>query len=148
MENIPKKIYLQINRGEKSNDFNKLTKVRCCEDRINDTDIEYILQIESEDELFKILRATCNVNSVLISDVKGERKFEYLMMARREYCYLACELTQKTMLRPNGKSLAQIGAEINKDHATVLYHKRKIITWLNIPAYNLKEKLELIKKAL
>lgn len=44
MKNIPKKIYLQI--GEDNgiiDDFNKLSEVTWCEDKINDNDLEYIL---------------------------------------------------------------------------------------------------------
>lgn len=44
MKNIPKKIYLQV--GDNSgNDFGKLHGVSWCEDRINDSDIEYELSL-------------------------------------------------------------------------------------------------------
>lgn len=44
MKNIPKKIYLQIDEdGETPEDFKELSDVTWCEDRINDSDLEYIL---------------------------------------------------------------------------------------------------------
>ena len=93
-----------------------------------------------EEELAKILRVICDINNVEIEDVKGEDRDEDLITARREYCYSAYKLTTK--------SLKKIGEVINKGHATVLYHKRKIEGWLNIPGYNLKEKLETIERKL
>ena len=92
---------------------------------------------EYEEILSKILRIICDINEVDINDAKGIDRDTDLITARREYCYFACRLTKK--------SLSKIGAEINKDHATVLHHKKKIEGWLDIPAYNLKEKLEIIE---
>lgn len=92
---------------------------------------------EYEEILSKILRVICDINNVSINKVKGISRDPDLVTARREYCYFACQLTKK--------SLGNIGAEINKDHANVLYHKGVILGWLDIPAYNLKEKLELIE---
>lgn len=44
MKNIPKKFYLQIEEdGETPEDFKELSDVTWCEDRINDSDLEYIL---------------------------------------------------------------------------------------------------------
>lgn len=50
MKNIPKIIYLQIGDDCESDDFNELrclpgeqNEITWCEDRINDTDIKYIL---------------------------------------------------------------------------------------------------------
>ena len=48
------------------------------------------------------------------------------MTARREYCYLAWKLTNQTKRNLYGNSLFVIGAEIGKDHATVLHHKKTI----------------------
>jgi chromosomal replication initiation ATPase DnaA len=99
-------------------------------------------------ELNAILKAVCYINQVDIFDVKGKRRFRELVTARREYSYLACKLTQLSVINFYSNSLATIGAEINIDHATVLYHKKKIKEWLNIPGYNLKEKFELIENQL
>jgi hypothetical protein len=45
MKNIPQKIYLQVDpENEHPEDFNKLHEVTWCEDKINDTDIEYHLK--------------------------------------------------------------------------------------------------------
>jgi len=100
-------------------------------------DWDYGSEPEYEETLSKILRVICDINNVDICRVKGKSRDIDLITARREYCYFACQLTKK--------SLKKIGSEINKDHATVLHHKRIILNWLNIPAYNLKEKLELIE---
>ena len=91
-------------------------------------------------ELTKILRAVCEVNEVDIYDVKGKRRFQNLITAKREYGYLARKLTNK--------SLAEIGKEIDRDHANVLYHNRKIRGWLGIKGYYMNEKLELIRERL
>jgi len=99
-------------------------------------------------KLFTILNAVCEANNVNIYDVKDKRRFRELITARREYCYLACKLTQLTERNPFGNSLAKIGAEINIDHATVMYHKRIITNWLGIPGYGLREKFKLIEKQL
>ena len=96
--------------------------------------------------LDSILRAVCYVNQVDIFDVKGKRRFRELVTARREYSYLACKLTQLSERNPYHNSLATIGAEINKDHATVLHHCRIIENWLKISSYRLQEKFEFIEK--
>ena len=86
-------------------------------------------------DLDSILRTVCYVNGVDISSVKGKRRYKWLVTARREYCYLACKLTQLSERNPYHNSLATIGAEINKDHATVLHHCRIIEGWLDIEGY-------------
>ena len=95
---------------------------------------------ENEFELARILRVVCEINEVEIAAVKGKRRFQDLVTAKREYGYLARKLTNKT--------LAEIGAEINRDHADVLYHNRKIKNWLGIKGYYLREKLEMIEAKL
>lgn len=59
MKNIPNKIYLQVGEDTtKEDDFNDL-EVSWCDDKIHDTDIEYVLyerlrkQIEARDEYIK-----------------------------------------------------------------------------------------------
>jgi len=43
MKNTPKRIYLQVDpKNEKPEDFNELTEVTWCQDKIFDTDICYI----------------------------------------------------------------------------------------------------------
>ena len=91
----------------------------------------------NEFELARILRVVCEVNEVEIAAVKGRRRFDNLITAKREYGYLARKLTNK--------SLAEIGKEINRDHANVLHHNKKVINWLGIKGYYLKEKLEMIE---
>ena len=98
--------------------------------------------------LNSILRTVCDVNRVDISAVKGKRRYQWLVTARREYCYLACKLTQLSERNPYHNSLTTIGAEINRDHASVLHHKNKINGWLEISSYRLKEKFELIENQL
>jgi hypothetical protein len=47
MKNLPKKIYLQVdpeNECDENTDFNSLAGVSWCEERINDSDIEYVLK--------------------------------------------------------------------------------------------------------
>jgi len=99
-------------------------------------------------ELNTILKAVCHINNVNIYDVKGKQRFRELVSARREYCYLACKLTQLTERNPQGNSLVKIGNEINVSYSNVLYHNKKILFWLKIPSYGLKEKLEQIEKQL
>jgi len=100
----------------------------------------WLKEQESQEELVKILRVICEINDVDIVDVKGKSRNKELVTARREYCYFTCNVSKKSM--------EKIGAKINKDHATVLHHKNKMEGWLNIPGYNLKEKLELIENQL
>jgi len=99
-------------------------------------------------DLDSILRAVCYVDGVDISAVKGKRRFRELVTARREYTYLACKLTQLSERNPYSNSLATIGAEINRDHASVLHHKNKVNGWLEISSYRLQEKFELIENQL
>ena len=99
-------------------------------------------------KLSVILNAVCEVNEVAAFDVKGKRRFNELMTARREYCYLAWKLTKLTERNPYGNSLSVIGAEIGKSHANVLHHKDKVIDWLEIQSYGLVEKLEMIEAKL
>ena len=103
---------------------------------------------KGESELARILRVVCEVNEVEIAAVKGKRRFQNLITSRREYCYLACVLTQFSVKNPHGNSLAVIGAEIGKSHATVLHHKDKVLGWLKIHSYGLVEKLEMIEDKL
>jgi len=42
MKNTPKKIYLQVE--DVPDDFNDLSEVTWCQDRINKNDIEYVLK--------------------------------------------------------------------------------------------------------
>ena len=99
-------------------------------------------------ELDAILKAVCYINQVSVFDVKGKRRFRELVTARREYSYLACKLTQLSERNPYSNSLITIGAEINRNHATVLHHYNKIESWLGIKSYNLKEKFEMIENQL
>ena len=49
MKNLPKKIYLQVDLdNENPEDFNELLCVTWCDERINDSDIEY----ELSDKIF------------------------------------------------------------------------------------------------
>ena len=102
----------------------------------------------NESELARILRVVCEVNEVEIAAVKGKRRFQNLITSRREYCYLACVLTQFSVKNPHGNSLSVIGAEIGKDHSTVLHHKKKVANWLQISSYGLQEKFEMIEDRL
>ena len=95
---------------------------------------------KDESELARILRVVCYVNEVDIAAVKGKQRHQELVTAKREYGYLARKLTKH--------SLAEIGAEINRDHANVLHHNRKVNNWLKISGYCLQEKLEMIEDRL
>ena len=95
---------------------------------------------KGESELARILRIVCEVNEVEIAAVKGKRRLQELVTAKREYGYLARKLTKH--------SLAEIGKEINRDHANVLYHNRKVTNWIGIKGYYLREKLEMIEAKL
>lgn len=90
--------------------------------------------------LAQILKYICEVDEVGVFDVKGKRRFTKLITARREFCYIARRITNK--------SLAEIGGEINRDHATALHHVRKSENWLKIPGYKLAEKLDEIEERL
>ena len=102
----------------------------------------------NESELARILRVVCEVNEVEIAAVKGKRRFQNLITSRREYCYLACKLTQFSVKNPHGNSLSVIGSEIGKSHASVLHHNKKVNNWLKITGYCLQEKLEMIEAKL
>jgi len=99
-------------------------------------------------KLSTILNAVCEVNNVCVFDVKSDDKLDELVTSRREYCYLACKLTQLTKRNRHGNSLERIGSEINKSGGLVLYHEHKILQWLEIPGYKLKEKFEMIENQL
>ncbi len=91
-------------------------------------------------ELSAILAAVCEVNEVNVFNVKGKRRFRNLVTARREYCYLACKLTQLTERNPLGKSLSVIGSEVNISYCDVLYHKKIVLNWFKIKGYKMEEK--------
>ena len=56
MKNIPRKIYLQIDpENEKPKDFKDLVEVTWCQDKINDTDIEYELAKKNDFVLIEVL---------------------------------------------------------------------------------------------
>ena len=88
----------------------------------------------------QILIATSKYYNVLINNVRGKSRNGELVKTRKVYCYLACMLT--------GESLAKIGWEICKDHATVLHHKKEMTNWMNISAYNLQREVDAIKEGL
>lgn len=55
MKNIPNKIYLQINpEREDITDFKELREVTWCKDRINENDLEYILNKKTGNETRRI----------------------------------------------------------------------------------------------
>ena len=91
-------------------------------------------------ELHEVLTAICKENNINIADVKGKCRIKDLVETRKEYCYMAKDLTHK--------SFRIIGEEINRDHATVLHHYNEVKFWLKIPGYHLKEKLERIEEEL
>jgi hypothetical protein len=66
MKNIPQKIYLQIGEDvsvkENDSDFNDLAGVSWCADKINNTDIEYILK--SEETFTKEQMIQCYIDAV------------------------------------------------------------------------------------
>lgn len=94
-------------------------------------------------KLSNILRVVCEFNEVTIPDVKNKiSKKQEVIIAVREYCYLAWKLTNPYI------SLAKIGEEINRSHSMVIHHKNKILDWNDIKSYNLAEKFELIENNL
>lgn len=66
MKNIPQKIYLQIGEDvsikENDSDFNDLAGVSWCADKINKTDIEYVLK--SEETFTKEQMIQCYIDAV------------------------------------------------------------------------------------
>jgi hypothetical protein len=66
MKNIPQKIYLQIGEDvstkENDSDFNNLAGVSWCADKINNTDIEYVLK--SEETFTKEQMIQCYIDAV------------------------------------------------------------------------------------
>jgi hypothetical protein len=66
MKNIPQKIYLQIGEDvsikENDSDFNDLVGVSWCVDKINKTDIEYILK--SKETFTKEQMIKCYIDAV------------------------------------------------------------------------------------
>ena len=98
------------------------------------------LSKDRDSVLLDILNAVCKVNEVDIDNIKSKSRNGELITSKREYCYLAKTLTNKT--------LKAIGKEINRDHSSVFHHYKKILQWIDIPSYRLKEKFELIEKQL
>ena len=88
-------------------------------------------------KLTPLLKAVCNVNEVSISDVKSKSRKRILVDCRREYCFLANELTSETQ--------EVISTEINLTTAMVVYHRGQMKNLLNLPGINYRPKLELIK---
>lgn len=66
MKNIPKLIYLQIGEDvsikENDSDFNDLAGISWCADKINNTDIEYVLK--SEETFTKEQMIQCYIDAV------------------------------------------------------------------------------------
>jgi hypothetical protein len=52
MTNIPKTIYLQIGKEcPDDEDFNDLSEVSWCAEKVNENDIEYVLKEKEEEEI-------------------------------------------------------------------------------------------------
>lgn len=97
MENIPKKIYLQVDpENEKPEDFNELGEVTWCRDKINNNDIPYyrhgnnnpldllvIPKIAEEiDRQLEIIEQELFYGSELNTDWRLGRKDAYLEMKK------------------------------------------------------------------
>ena len=75
--------------------------------------------------LQRILSVVCDYFDVSIADVKGKNRQRDFCTARHVYCYLACDRTLER------HTLTTIGAEIDRDHASVLHGKKKIANFLD-----------------
>ena len=91
-------------------------------------------------DLSTILEVICLENDVNIEDVRSKSRKAEFVETRREFCYLANEMTKE--------SLKDIGSEINKTYPDVIFHRDKIKSWLGLPGENYREKLERIKTKL
>lgn len=71
----------------------------------------------------RILTVVCNHFGVTEEEIKGNDRYKQIVMARHFYMFL---------LRDKGviKTLSDIGLEVGKDHATVLYAVNKLQHWV------------------
>lgn len=94
-----------------------------------------------EDELIKVNRmevrtvhlslgwyakAVCQYFGITFDELAGKDRQSHLVTARRVYCYLVCKYDRHRY------SLAKIGEFINRDHATVLHHNKKMIEQIDV----------------
>lgn len=110
-------------------------------DLTSETPIEFGA-LREEISLDRILFAVCDANNISIQAVINKGRQKETITAVREYCYLAWLLTTPV------NTLETIASEIGRTHAMVLYHKNKIIDWINIKSYNLADKLKTIENNL
>jgi len=94
-----------------------------------------------EDELIKVKRmeirtqtlplgwyakTICQYFNISMDDFLGKNRSAIFTQARRAYCYLICKYERHRY------SLAAIGLFINRDHATVLHHNKKMIEEIDV----------------
>lgn len=92
------------------------------------TNMEYFItdtleQIQVPVTKQRVLDAICFNFQVTEEAIKGKSRKQNTVLARHFYTFF---LREKDIIR----TLAQIGAEVNKDHATVLYSIAKIKHWI------------------
>ena len=73
--------------------------------------------------LENILSATMFTTGVNLNQLKGKSHKIDVCNAKRLYCYFGTK----------HYSLEDVGLQINHDHATVLFHKRKAMNYLALP---------------
>jgi chromosomal replication initiation ATPase DnaA len=83
------------------------------------------LDVVSKIGLDRILQVVCTHFGVDVEQVKGVGRKAELTEARHYYCFLASKAYC-------GYKLVQIGKEVNRDHATVLHAKRKLLNYLDV----------------
>lgn len=97
------------------------------------------LDVVNKIGLDRILNVVCTHLGVNIEDVKSGSRKAVFTEARHYYCFLASKAYC-------GYPLVRIGKEVNRDHATVLHAKRKILNFLDIDANTVKTVKVLMQK--
>lgn len=82
MKNIPGKIYLQIGDECDSEDFNELSEVSWCKDKIYDNDIEYTLQNQMDNITEKEIK---NMEDILLHFNEAHNMLAKTSLSKEEY---------------------------------------------------------------
>lgn len=97
------------------------------------------LDVVNKIGLDRILNIVCTHLGVSVEDVKSTSRKAEITEARHYYCYLASKAYC-------GYKLVRIGKEVNRDHATVLHAKSKILNYLDVDLETVKTVQILMQK--
>lgn len=84
-----------------------------------------VINIQLKPSLRTILYAVCQITGVSLAEFFSKSQEGYIVEARRIFSYYAYVIDHETF--------QSIGKFMNKNHATVLHHRNKILGFLSVP---------------